>query len=432
MLKVNEIIEGEIQAMAFGGEGILRYHGFVVFVPFTAVGDLISCRITEVKRSFGKGVLVSLLKSSHDRTPPLCPYFGTCGGCQLQHLNEPAQLNYKLEAVLDALKRIGHLQLPSVDIEPATSKWAYRRHITLHLKPKGQGFEAGYIGQDHHSLVVVQTCPIFNEPFATILEELQVLVSQLDNPEKEEGRVILLKNHREQFIFSFQFRFLSSQNLKIMQDALQHSPFLAGVLVQTPKESISIGDPYCEQKFEGLNFRFSPRSFIQNHPEQSAKIYRQICRITGRLPPQKILDLYCGFGITTLLLSKQGHQVTGIECNSEAIKLAQENKALNHLKNVQFIEGDVEKLLPKWQNTHQSDFILVNPPRQGLAKRVVEVLLQAKPHHIVYVSCMPSTLARDLGILCQNTYEVHECTAYDMFPQTAHVETLVYLRKRNL
>jgi 23S rRNA (uracil1939-C5)-methyltransferase len=427
MLTIDQIVEGEIETIAFGGEGILRYRGFVIFVPFTAVGDRIACRITEIKRSFAKGILVDLKYASRYRAQPRCPYFGNCGGCQLQHLKEEAQLKYKLRAVTDALTRIGHVAVPSFHIVPASMNWAYRRHITLHLRPKEEGFEAGYISYDNRSLIVVQTCPIFNEPHHPIIKQLQELVKNLSNPSHCEGRVTILKNHRDQFILSFQFEHSFEVPLKTFQMALQQFPYLAGVIIRTPHKQITLGDPYCELKLEGLNFRFSPQTFVQNHPEQSANIYRQICQLAGRSFQHHILDLYCGFGMTSLLLAQQGHSVTGIEYNGEAIKFAQENAAFNHLKTVHFMQGDVEKILPQWLKMHQASLIIVNPPRQGLAKGVVQTLLKAKADALIYVSCMPATLARDLNVLCQH-YQLQEGHVYDMFPQTAHVETLVYLK----
>lgn len=430
MLAVDQIVEGEIETIAFGGEGILRYRGFVIFVPFTAVGDRIICRITEMKRSFAKGELVELKHPSSYRTQPLCPYFGTCGGCQLQHLKPEAQLKYKLNAVQDALKRIGHLSVPPLPITPAPENWSYRRHITLHLRPKEEGFEAGYIAQDNRSLVIVQTCPIFNKPQHSILQLLQQLVGQIPNPQHQEGRVIVLKNHRHQFILSFQFESQFTIDFKLFQTALQQSPDLAGIIVQTPSEHISLGDPYCEEKIEGLMFRFSPQTFVQNHPGQSLNIYRQISQIADQSQQQHVLDLYCGFGITSLLLAKQGHVVTGIEVNAEAIRFAQENAAFNHIKNVHFMQGDVEKVLPRWLKTQQAGLIIVNPPRQGLTKKVAQTLLTTSAKSMIYVSCMPATLARDLNLLAEK-YQIKEGQVYDMFPQTAHVETLVHLKRKN-
>ena len=429
MLSLNQIIEGEIETIAFGGDGILRYRGFVVFVPFTAVGDRIICRISEIKRSFAKGVLIELKYASSYRAQPLCPYFGNCGGCQLQHLKIEAQLKYKLTAVQDALKRIGHLTIPTFPIIPATIYWSYRRHITLHLRAKGEGFEAGYIGQDNRSLVVVQTCPIFNEPHDLIVKQVQHLVGQLSNPLQREGRLMILKNHCHQFILFFQFELPVSFNLKIFQEILQESPQLAGIIVQTPENTFSLGDCDCEEKIEGLTFRFSPQTFIQNHPEQSLNISHQVSQFASHSFHEHVLDLYCGFGITSLLLAKQGHPVTGIEINPTAIQFAQENAAFNHLKNIHFMQGNVEKILPHWLKTHQASLIIANPPRQGLSKKVISTLLKASAESLIYVSCMPATLARDLSLLCED-YQIKEGRIYDMFPQTAHVETLIYLKRK--
>lgn len=430
LLTLDQLIEGEIETLAFGGEGILRYRGFVVFVPFTAVGDRIVCQIKEIKRSFAKGTLVNILRASSYRVQPLCPYFGTCGGCQLQHINDQAQLKYKEHAVSDALQRIGHLTVPTIHMTPASLKWAYRRHVTLHLRPKDNGFEAGYIAQDNTFLVVVQTCPIFNEPHHPILQQIQQLVQQIDNSTQQEGRLTILKNHRDQFILSFLFTHALPIDRKIFQTTLQQNPSLAGIIIQTSQEQIQLGDPYCEQKIENLTFRFSPQAFIQNHAEQSLAIYRKICQLASQTPQRHLLDLYCGFGMTTLLLAQEGYSITGMEYNPEAIKFAQENAVFNHIKTAHFIQGDVEKLLPRWFKLHQASLVVTNPPRQGMSKEVIQILLKAQAENLIYVSCMPSTLARDLSLLCAKDYQIQECHVYDMFPQTAHVETLVYLKKK--
>lgn len=430
MLKENDIIEGQINGLAFGGEGILRHRGFVIFIPFTAPGDTITCRITEVKKSFAKGEIVSIQKPGPQRTTPPCPYFGPCGGCQIQHLNEQAQLKYKLDAVKDALARIGHLYTDKISITPARLMWAYRRHITLHLRPHKEGFEAGYISNDNRSLVVIKTCPIFNPKGDPVIEQLQELVKSIPNPSKREGRVTVLKNHRNQYILSFNFGNDFKIDQSLFKRILQHYPIFAGIIVSIEQDKTYVfEDPYTELYLEGLTFRITPQTFIQNHPEQSTNIYNHICQIISEKSHKKILDLYCGFGITSLLLAKQGHHVTGIEYNKEAINLAKENAAFNRLY-AQFIQGDVERLLPKLTKEQEFQTIVVNPPRTGLAKGVVQSLLKIASSEIIYVSCMPATLARDLSLLCKEVYQIRECKVYDMFPQTAHVETLVYLTKK--
>ena len=429
-IKIDQIIEGEIETIAFGGEGILRHNHFVVFVPFTAIGDRISCKIKEVKSSFAKAELVELIKKSDGRATPLCPYFGSCGGCQLQHLQPVPQLNYKLSAVQDALKRIGHLSPPSISIIPAGENWGYRRHITLHLKPKDKGFEAGYIALDNHSLTVVQECPIFIRSDVLILEMVQKWIKGIPNPERIEGRLTILKNQHQQFILSFQFETQFSAELKFFENLLKQSTDLAGIMIQTSIKETIFGNPYCEEIIEGLTFRYSPKTFVQNHPGQSLNIYNQICQLVDQSKQHHVLDLYCGFGITSLLLAKRGHTVTGIECNKEAIVFGQANATFNKLKNNHFIQGDVEKILPKWLKTNRAEIIIVNPPRQGLTKKVIEQLLTSSAQSMIYISCMPATLARDLNLLAKEYY-IADGQAYDMFPQTAHVETLIHLKRKN-
>jgi 23S rRNA (uracil1939-C5)-methyltransferase len=428
-LKVGDLIKGGIQSIAFGGEGILRHQGFVIFIPFTVPGDQILCRVVEVKKSFAKGELLRIQEPSSQRVNPLCPYFGTCGGCQLQHMSYQEQLHYKLHAVLDALKRIGHVSLPKFDIVPAHMQWSYRRHVTLHLRPKQTGFQAGYIAVDNRSLVVVQTCPIFNEKEDPVLSELQEWVAQLSNPLGKEGKALVLKTSQNKYIISFDLPCLDTKSKQFIEARLPQSPCFEGVLVTTSDQEFSFGKLQTEYKLEGLTFQFTPQTFIQNHPEQSANIYRHLCRLTQPLRAKKILDLYCGFGISTLLLAQQGHEVLGIEYNDKSISLALQNTLLNDIKRASFKTGAVEKWLSRLE--HQKfDLILLNPPRTGLSPQVLKSIAQMHPEEMIYISCMPTTLARDLAYLNQEGYTVEEGTVYDMFPQTGHVETLVYLKKK--
>lgn len=368
---------------------------------------------------------------------PKCPYFGECGGCQLQHLNETTQQNYKLTAVTDALTRIGHLSYPPLSMISKGASWSYRRHITLHLRVTKNGYEAGYIGQDNHSLVIIRTCPIFNKEEELIISRLQDWIKKLPVPLQQEGRVTLLKKPTditkgsiscEQYILSFQYKNGYPIRDKAFPLALKQIPGLVGIVVQTPKEEVILGNPICEETWEGLKIRFSPQTFIQNHPEQSAHIYLKIADLLSSLEKGSyVLDLYCGFGMTALLLSKLGVNVIGIECNKEAVRFAKENGAHNGLHQARFICADVGKELEAQLKKKPSCAVL-NPPRVGVSPEVLEMLLQDPPSSIIYVSCMPSTLARDLKSLSPK-YGIVEGSVYDMFPQTAHVETLVYLKR---
>lgn len=433
----NEIFTGEVTSLAFGGQGIIRQEGFVVFVPFTAIGDRITYRIINKKKSYANGELLSVLQKSAERTTPLCPYFEKCGGCQLQHLTYQAQLEHKKQCVEDALKRIGHLKnAPVSSLIASQQQYAYRRHINLTLRPKNDFFEAGYIASDHRSLLEVEVCPIFTAQTAlnspNIIKEIQAVSKKLKSQPGNEGKVSILKQENGQFLLHFHFKHLPPNASKVLEAALTDYPDWAGVALGSPHKTLSFGNATTTLNIEGLRFTISPHAFIQNHPEQSLNIYHEILKIAAELNAKNVLDLYCGIGISSLLLAKQGCEVLGIESNSDAIKLARANANQNKISNVNFLCADVQDVLAATSKKFKPELVIVNPPREGLYPKVVQELLDMRAKAIVYISCMPSTLARDLGLLCQEHYQIQACQPFDMFPQTGHVETLVLLEQKRL
>lgn len=431
----NEIFTGEVTGLAFGGQGIIRRDGFVVFVPFTAPGDIVTYQITKKKKSYATAELLSILQKSTQRTMPLCPYFGKCGGCQLQHISYEAQLEHKRQCVADALKRIGHLKDSVVlPVIPSKLHYAYRRHINLTLRPKNNFFEAGYIATDHHSLLVVDVCPIFTSEIlgkssTNIIKEVQAVSKRLKSQPKNEGKVSIIKQENGKFLLHFHFKHLPSNAAQVLESALTDYPEWSGVALGSPHKTLSFGSTTALLHIEELEFTISPHVFIQNHPEQSLNIYHKILAVTRELRIKKVLDLYCGIGISCLLLAKQGCEVVGVESNDDAVKLARSNAKHNKIAQVNFLCADVQDVVRSVCEKFNPELVVVNPPREGLYPKVVQELLTIRPNAIVYISCMPSTLARDLGMLCQEHYRIQECQPFDMFPQTAHIETLILLIK---
>lgn len=428
---MTDTITGQITGLAFGGQGILRHQGLVVFVPFTAPGDLITCRIRKSKKNFANAEIVEILQPGPARIKPACPYFGTCGGCQLQHLNYEAQLDHKRECVQDALNRIGGLSVQVSPVAPAVRQWAYRRHITLTLKPNVHGtFSAGYIATDNRSLLKVEQCPIFADPSDPIIRQVQEVVGHLQCSPVNEGRAALLKQNADKYIVSFHFKEMPPKTAVAFEKALNQNANWAGITLGTPRHFQSFGQTETSFSVDEMTFSFSPGAFIQNHPEQSLKIYHGIRDLAQKSNAETALDLYCGIGVTALLMARDGIHVIGVESNEEAIRQACENAKANKMNQAEFIKDDVKLVLKTLLKKHSPGFVVVNPPREGLEKPVTEILLEQAPSEIVYISCMPSTLARDLKELCREHYAVALCQPYDMFPQTAHVETLVHLKKK--
>jgi 23S rRNA (uracil1939-C5)-methyltransferase len=426
---MEELVKGSIESLAFGGQGILRHAGLVIFVPFTAPGDRISCRITKQKSTFAEAELVAIDQPSSQRVEPRCPYFGRCGGCQLQHLDEASQLHYKGQVVEDALKRIGKLEMESIPPAiAAKERWDYRRHVMLTLRQEGTGFALGYIATDNRSLVKVESCPIFIPESEPILSQLAAFCRELQSEKGNQGRVTVLKQGQGRYLLHFHFKLSPKNLIERGERALAEWKSWTGMVVSTPHGRKSLGETSCRMEIDGLEFSFSSDAFIQNHPEQSLNIYRHLVGLAAQAKADHILDLYCGIGCTSLLLARQTIRVVGIESNREAVRLAKENSRTNRVKNVSFHCADVKDLLSEQMDTLRPDFVLVNPPRIGLDPAVVNGLIAGQPDHIAYISCMPSTLARDLRLLVSAGYKLVSCQAFDMFPQTAHVETVVLLK----
>jgi 23S rRNA (uracil1939-C5)-methyltransferase len=420
-------IVGEVQSLAFGGQGIVRHDGMVVFVPFTAPGDQVRVRIVKQKKSFAEGQLVEILSPGPERCQPPCPYFGVCGGCQLQHLTAEEQLRQKRNFVLDALQRIGKLRgWEHLTIVPATHVWAYRRHIRLTLRALAPiGYEAGYVRHDLSGMIPVSQCPIFADPQDPIISILQAFLKQLTPMPGEGAHVSIIRAKPNRYIIAFQFpdRCPPECAERIPQWIQQQRERLAGVTLN--------GQAYgnCQGEFavDALTIRFSAAAFVQCHPEQSVNVYREVVRLTENCQVKIVLDLYCGIGVTALLLAQQGCRVTAVEGNPEAVRLANENAQANQIDGVQFLKADVGRVLEGLLTQLSPDLVILNPPRTGLDPTARERLLSKLVKYLIYISCMPATLARDLAAFQERGYQLRECRAFDMFPQTTHVETVVLM-----
>lgn len=430
MLTQDSLITATVETLAFGGQGIVKHEGMVIFVPFTAPGDRVTCRISKVKKNFAEAELVEIHQQSLLRVKPKCPYFGSCGGCQLQHMNNEAQGRQKHQWVDDALKRIGHIEEVYVaHCLSAEAIWGYRRHIHLNLKPFEKSYLAGYISYNGQNLLSITECPIFEAERTSIFKEIHELASRLNRQSHHPARVGVLKNEMGNYILDFHFKVLPDNIDLSIRKAMEAYPKWKGVLVSSPKKVIKYGQCGATTVIEGLKFHYSPEVFTQNHPEQSLKIYQKVLNTVLDLKVERVLDLYCGIGISSILLAHHGIHVTGIEYNSKSIELAKLNAKENQLQDMTlFYQGQVEDRLTTLLQKEKFDLLIINPPREGMDLEVVEAIKAYQPKELIYISCMPATLARDVARL-SDSYTVNECQPFDMFPQTTHVETFVRLTR---
>jgi 23S rRNA (uracil1939-C5)-methyltransferase len=428
-----------VSNVAFGGQGVIKKDGLVIFVPFVTSEDTITYQIIKRKKNFATAKLIDIVHPSKDRVEPKCPHFGKCGGCQLQHISYPKQIELKRKWIEDALTRIAGLK--NIEVPPVVSsseRWEYRRRITLTLEPCEKMFNVGYytsqgaldtISADGLTLFSVDQCPIFTSSSSPIFSVIQEGIKNLVPKSGAKGRVTLLKNDAEHYSLHFHFDCFPD-NVEEMGGKLIEKELISAVIVSSRNKTVKWGEVRNVLQLDGLRIQYSSNAFVQTHPEQSNKIYRLIVESIDQLLKEGvILDLYSGIGITSLLLARKGFHVIGVEFNKEAVELAIQNALQNQIKNVSFLRGDVAELLPDLLKEYTPSILILNPPREGLSENIIHSILSNPPDYLFYISCMPPTLARDLKALeVEKKYKIIHIEGFDMFPQTTHVETFVVLK----
>lgn len=437
----------------------------VVFVPFGAPGDVANVQIDKKKRNFAQGHIVSIVQPSEIRREPRCSHFGTCGGCRWQHLPYPEQLRYKQQHVIDALTRIAKVDLPEVsDIIGSPNEWEYRNKMEYTFSNnKWLTFDELRSGEDFPD----RDCAGFHIPgaFDKVLDiEKCHLQDDLGNRirlfikefGKQNGLSFYDLRNNEGLLRTLMVRIASTgetmvvmvfgeddkDNIRKVMDAVRSEfPEITSLLyVINTKANDTIGDrevhvhsgrEYIYERMEDLSFRIGPKSFYQTNSEGAYRLYCVVRDFAALQGVELVYDLYTGTGTIANFLSRNAKKVIGIEYVDDAIKDAKVNSADNGIENTLFFAGDMKDVLTDdFVNEHgRPDVIVVDPPRAGMHADVVKVILNAAPKKIVYVSCNPSTQARDLALLDEK-YKVVKVQPVDMFPHTHHVENVVLLELR--
>lgn len=427
-----------VQRLGIHGEGIGYWHGYTLFVDGALPGEMIRARITEQKRHYGRAKVTTIETVSPNRVKPVCPLFGTCGGCQVMHMDYQEQLVIKRQRVVDALERIGKI-ITEVDPCVASPKpLHYRNKTQLSVRP---GPVIGFNESGSHNIVQVDHCYIHCELGQKVYEALLPLLKGISGYDWNtfEGflRTLIIKTaiNTSEVLVCFVTNGDDSEVLKEVATVLmKQCPEVKGVVqnINTSKENSVLGKEtrliagklQIQEVLCGLKFHISTSSFFQVNTEQAEQLYLKALEFGEVKTTDVVLDAYCGVGTLSLLFAKHAKKVIGIECISEAIQDAKENANLNQMTNVEFICGEVESSLKNIENV---DLVILNPPRKGCETSVIQELGKRKPRKILYVSCDPATLARDLALLVSFGYSIDAVQPFDMFPQTAHVETLVSL-----
>jgi 23S rRNA (uracil1939-C5)-methyltransferase len=420
-----------------------------VFVPDTVTGDRAIVRLLHVKPQYAHGKVHELLEPSPHRIRPRCIVADKCGGCQWQHVSDAYQHLAKQNQVVQALERIGGFEQPPVaPVLPVKEPLGYRNKATYPLARSQTGqVQAGYYQKGSHQLVNLNQCPIQDQRLNPLLAEVKQDIFQrgwsIYNEVRHQGnlRHLALRIGRRtgEMLLTLVVRDWKLAGIEEQaQTWLERYPGLVGVLLNRNPDRTNVifgpqmrciaGQAHLNEVFGGLTFQIRPETFFQVNTEQAEALLESILAELNLSGTETILDAYCGVGTLTLPLAQRVKQAIGLEIQPEAMEQAQRNAALNHLENVRFEVGAVEQILPQLEV--QPDIVLLDPPRKGCDRAVITTLLQMQPARIVYVSCNPATLARDLKLLCeQGKYRLDRVQPVDFFPQTAHVECTAFLSR---
>ena len=454
-----ELLDVEIADLSDRGDGVGRWQERVVFVPDTVTGDRVRVRLVHVKPQFAHAKLVEILSPSEQRIRPRCIVADKCGGCQWQHIDYAAQLAAKQQLVTQALIRIGAIAAPPVEPVLHAADLCYRNKATYPLrrakvdKPKaGQpdsttnSVMAGYYQKGSHHLINLNQCPIQDDRLNPLLAEIKQDIQQrgwsLYNETTHQGKLrhlgLRIGRRTGEILLTLISKEAGLVGLEAQAEAWRDRyPHLVGVLLNLNPDRTNaifgdqtrciVGQPHLREEFAGCTFQVGADTFFQVNTEVAESLVETILTTLNLQGTETVVDAYCGIGTLTLPIARQVQRVIGLEVQRSAIDQAYHNAALNQIENVQFQVGTVETLLP--QLDVAPDIVILDPPRKGCDRAVLETLRDLHPPRIVYVSCNPATLARDLKILLPDRYTLSRVQPADFFPQTPHVECAAFLER---
>ena len=426
-LKKNQEISLTIEDFTKEGEGLGKYQGFPFFVKDTVIGDEVRVSITKLKKNYGYARLVEIVTPSKDRVTPPCPVARQCGGCKLQQISYEKQLSFKKSLVEGCLMRIGGFGKEDIEqkIEPVygmEEPWHYRNKAQFPVGYDKEGnLVAGFYAGRTHSIVANTNCAIQAEVTHPIVEK--VLTYMKENKISAYGTKKQLK-HIDKLVDDL--KTIEGMTSIIVNTNTDKTNKILGLRCETVW-----GQDYIEDYIGNIKYQIGPLSFYQVNPQQTKVLYSKALEYAELKGQELVWDLYCGIGTISLFLAQKAKQVYGVEIIKEAIDDARRNAALNHMDNVEFFVGKAEEVVPaQYEKTGiHPDVIVVDPPRKGCDAILLNTMLDMAPKRIVYVSCDPATLARDLKILCEEKYTLEKVSVVDQFSHSVHVESVCALKR---
>lgn len=393
------------------GNGVVRVKEMTVFVKNALPNEKCKIQITKISKTFAEAKVIEYISLSEDRCEVVCPYYNKCGGCSIMHQSKEGQLQYKENKIREIFNKFADMRKIPLNKIVSGDNFNYRNKAKLHAENN----KFGFYKEKTNDIVPIESCAIVDPMINTIIEKIKEYCEE-NKKEKVENLMIRITNTNEIMVV------VEGKLKKDFTNMLEE----LGVTTIFVNNKITLGKGYITEKIFEMNFQLSPRSFFQVNYEMMLMLYKIILNFYKEKKYSKVLDLYCGTGTIGMLLTPYIEQVVGIEVETVAVENANNNKEINNVKNIEFIRGRVEDEIDTFSDI---DSIIVDPPRMGLDNKTIKAILDIEPKSIVYVSCDPVTLARDIKIL-DKKYELVEITPIDMFPNTYHVETVSILNKR--
>ena len=449
-LKKNDIRESEIIDYTVEGSGVCRIDGRAVFVPNTAVGDRLRVRILKATKKAVYGKAEEILVPSDDRITPDCDVFMKCGGCCFRHISYASELEFKQKRVYDALTRIGGIDGSLIQkIKGSDSAEHYRNKAQLPVTRDRDGrIRVGFFAAASHRVIPLDRCMLHAEPFDRAIEIFLNWANKYNiEPYDEKTHSGVLRHLYLRFAEKtgelMVCVIINAKNLPYsneLVEMMRKLPELKTVVLNINTEKTNVitgkkcidlyGDGYITDELCGLRFRISPLSFYQVNRTQAERLYGIARELADLKENETLLDLYCGTGTIGLSMAKNAKHLIGAEIIEQAVKDARINAGANGIENAEFICADSGKAAQMLRDRNEKpDCIIVDPPRKGCSEEVIRTIADMGPTRVVYVSCDPATLARDIKLFAETGYKVQTAVPVDMFPRTAHVETVCLLSK---
>ncbi|QST00393.1 MULTISPECIES: 23S rRNA (uracil(1939)-C(5))-methyltransferase RlmD [Pontibacillus] len=447
----NDTIEVTFEDLTHEGNGVGKVDGYPLFVPYALPGETGKVKVIKVKKNFGFGKLLDVTEASQDRVDPPCPVYVQCGGCQLQHMSYQMQLDMKQNQVKNAMHKIAHLS--DVPVHPTIGMedpWYYRNKVQIPVGQDGDRLKAGFYRKRSHDIIEMDTCMIQDEHNNRMVEAVRRIAEKYGieayNEEKHRGVLrhimvrtgqttgdvmVVMVTRTKQLPYAEQIVEEIRETYPNVKSIVHNVNSKKTNVILGDKTTVLYGDDYIVDRIGDIEFKISPKSFYQVNPVQTKKLYDQALAYADLKGHETVIDAYSGIGTISLFLAQQAKKVYGVEIVAPAVTDAKKNAKLNGMDNAEFFVGEAEKVFPWWKSQGlDPDVIVVDPPRKGCDEELLKAMIEMQPEKIVYVSCSPSTLARDLRILEDGGFETQEVQPVDMFPQTGHIENVAWLKRK--